>query len=156
MVVPRTAATATVALSMLLRATIGPLRLVPAKFKPALWCRKVALGLLAMAIALLTEAGAALTASGSNDNVDTEPAGLAVTGLYSYARNPMYETLVLVVMPAISLALNSAWLLVLTPWLHCYLTLVVVPHEEALLLKLFRDAWDDYRMRTSKWWLLPF
>jgi protein-S-isoprenylcysteine O-methyltransferase Ste14 len=72
------------------------------------------------------------------------------TGIYSRTRNPIYLSMLLVMLSSAAFA-NSAWLLVSGVALFFLLHFGVVKREESYLSEKFGSEYDDYRRRVRRW-----
>lgn len=71
-------------------------------------------------------------------------------GPYRFTRNPMYLGLTIAYV-GLSLALNTAWPLLLLPILLWLLTKTVIEEEEKYLAATFGDEYVAYRKRVRRW-----
>jgi protein-S-isoprenylcysteine O-methyltransferase Ste14 len=78
------------------------------------------------------------------------PTELVVTGLYRLSRNPMYASL-LVVLIGEALLFASPWLAAWAAIVFLAFHLRVVIYEEPTLADTFGASWHDYRDRTPRW-----
>ena len=76
------------------------------------------------------------------------------SGLYAYTRNPLYLLAVFVQLPMLGVAFDSAWLVYSAFALFVYLQMVVIPGEEAFLLRNYGEEYATYLNSTPRW-LLP-
>ena len=95
-------------------------------------------------------AGGELASSGSG-TMFTPVGGLATGGIYQVTRNPMYVSLVFVALPTMSVVLDTAWPLILSPLTFSYLNFVVIAAEEALLRKSFGEQYEQYCRSVPRW-----
>lgn len=72
------------------------------------------------------------------------------SGVYRFSRNPIYVAMLLIVL-ALALGANSAWLLVAAVVLFVLLRFGVVQREERYLSAKFGAAYDDYRAGVRRW-----
>ena len=72
---------------------------------------------------------------------------LKTDGMYFICRNPMYATLILLIIPGLSLIINS-WLIITASILMYILLRVFIKEEEEFLLNKFGQVYIDYRNRT--------
>jgi protein-S-isoprenylcysteine O-methyltransferase Ste14 len=78
------------------------------------------------------------------------PIVLVVWGLFRISRNPMYISVVTLILGEALLfvsALLVVWAMVVLLAFH----LRVVRYEEPALARTFGAAWDDYRLRVPRW-----
>ena len=71
-------------------------------------------------------------------------------GPYRFTRNPMYLGLTLSYC-GLSLALNTAWPLILLPLMLWLLVKTVIEHEEKYLAETFGDDYLAYKKRVRRW-----
>jgi protein-S-isoprenylcysteine O-methyltransferase Ste14 len=90
----------------------------------------------------------AVRAAGDVD-VD-EPTSLVQTGPYAWSRNPMYVGWTLIDL-GVGLLANTAWIPRLVLAVGLYTHLVVVRHEERVLVKRFGDAYREYCERVPRY-----
>jgi protein-S-isoprenylcysteine O-methyltransferase Ste14 len=77
-------------------------------------------------------------------------AALVVGGIYRFTRNPIYIAFLLIV-AALAVGYNNAWLLLSALVLFVLLQFGVVKYEERYLLGKFGGAYEDYRRRVRRW-----
>jgi protein-S-isoprenylcysteine O-methyltransferase Ste14 len=75
---------------------------------------------------------------------------IVTSGIYRFTRNPIYLGFLLMV---IGLPLNSGliWGFVVAPFYMMLMTRLVIEHEEAYLLKKFKDQYTGYKSRVRRW-----
>lgn len=73
---------------------------------------------------------------------------LLTTGLFKYSRNPMYVTIIFMIIPGLSLLLNS-WLLLLSIPLLLYILFKNLHEEEIYLEKTFGQDFISYKQKTA-------
>lgn len=79
---------------------------------------------------------------------------LMTTGTYGLCQNPLYASLLLMIIPALSLLLNS-WL-ILTSGIVGYLIFKrLIRQEYTELEKVFGDAYLEYKSRTPEFFPFP-
>ena len=78
------------------------------------------------------------------------PSSLVVRGPYTFTRNPMYVAMTLLYLGA-TLAIGTAWALVLLPLPLLILNAVVIPFEERRLSQTFGDDYRRYTERVRRW-----
>ena len=78
------------------------------------------------------------------------PTRVVVTGPYAYSRNPMYVAWTLVY-AAITVLVNTWWLLRLLPALLVYTHACVIRREEKQLEASFGEAYRAYRRRVRRY-----
>jgi protein-S-isoprenylcysteine O-methyltransferase Ste14 len=75
---------------------------------------------------------------------------LVVTGIYRWTRNPIYIAFLLIVL-ALAVGANNAWLLLSAIVLFVLLHFGVVKREEHYLSTKFGSIYDDYSRRVRRW-----
>ena len=103
------------------------------------------LALLLLGLGLIAWAMAAAR----NIRID-RPTALVTLGPYALSRNPMYVGWALCSL-AVSLLVNSRWLLVTTSAAGLYHHLHEIPKEEEFLLAHFGEEYESYRRRTRRY-----
>jgi protein-S-isoprenylcysteine O-methyltransferase Ste14 len=77
--------------------------------------------------------------------------GLATSGeVYSRTRNPLYLVVVWI-MTALSVLVNSWWFLVASALFWSYAQFWVIPVEERFLKERFGKKYDEYCHKTPRW-----
>jgi len=80
-----------------------------------------------------------------------KPTGtIVVSGIYGFTRNPLYISLLLIVL-AIGIGANDAWLLLSFVGLFLLLHFGVVIAEERYLSEKFGTRYDEYRRSVRRW-----
>ena len=75
---------------------------------------------------------------------------IVTSGIYGFTRNPIYIGFHLVVL-AVAVAANNAWLFVSALLLFVLLQFGVVRAEERYLSGKFGAEYDEYRRRVRRW-----
>ena len=75
---------------------------------------------------------------------------IVVSGIYRFTRNPIYVGFLIVVL-AVGVGANNAWLLLSFIALFVLLHFGVVKAEERYLSEKFSDSYDEYRRRVRRW-----
>jgi protein-S-isoprenylcysteine O-methyltransferase Ste14 len=81
---------------------------------------------------------------------DREASRLVVTGPYRYSRNPMYVGMTSVY-SGVALITNSAWALLLLPFVLIFVATRVIGREERYLKRTFGEAYAEYCRRVRRW-----
>ena len=110
----------------------------------------LAVGLAITKFVVLDGAGGELSKAGSG-TLFTPVEGLATEGLYAVTRNPMYSALIFLALPMLSVVVNTAWPLLLSPLTFCYLNFVVIAAEEKLLSEAFGSQYSEYKNKVPRW-----
>lgn len=88
--------------------------------------------------------------AGTNVNVRKPATVIVKDGVYRYTRNPMYFSMVLLLI-ALSLLLSNLWILILTPVFIGVMQKGVIEREESYLEKKFGSEYGDYKKTTRRW-----
>lgn len=80
---------------------------------------------------------------------------LMITGPYRLCQNPLYASLVLIVIPALSLILNS-WLVLTSSIVGIILMKLFIKSEYRELEKFFGEDYLKYKSETPEFFPLPF
>lgn len=75
---------------------------------------------------------------------------LVTNGPYRFSRNPLYVTLIFLLIPGLALALNS-WLVVTASIIACILFRIYIHEEEELLERIFGEEFSSYKSRTGRY-----
>ena len=75
---------------------------------------------------------------------------LETDGIYSYSRNPMYFSLLLLY-SGLAALLGNWWTFILIPFLIVTVQLSVIRKEELYLASAFGEQYDEYRKRVRRW-----
>lgn len=114
---------------------------------PRLW---LAVGLFAAALSLAAWGLLTFKRQGTTPDPNGVASALLTTGPYRFTRNPLYLGLS-ATLAALSLFLDSAWVLLLVPALILLLDRLVIAREEARLQVQFGEAYQAYRGRVRRW-----
>lgn len=80
---------------------------------------------------------------------------LVTTGAYSLCQNPLYASLILFIIPALSLLLNS-WLVLTTSFAGYILFRIFIRTEYNELEKIFGESYLKYKNETPEFFPFPF
>jgi len=85
-------------------------------------------------------------------NVDVrKPANTIVTeSVYSYSRNPMYLSMVILLI-AFTFLVNALWIAILIPFFMMVMQKGVIEREETYLENKFGEKYLDYKKRVRRW-----
>ena len=85
-------------------------------------------------------------------NVDVrKPSTTVVTGgIYKHTRNPMYVSMVLLLI-AFSILLNNIWITILTPFFIIVIQKGVIEREEIYLEDKFGTEYTSYKKNVRRW-----
>ncbi len=75
---------------------------------------------------------------------------LVTWGPYRFTRNPMYVGLTLAYLGEAAM-LKQVWPALLLPFTLAYLNWTVIPIEETKLGEVFKDEYEQYRLRVRRW-----
>jgi protein-S-isoprenylcysteine O-methyltransferase Ste14 len=88
--------------------------------------------------------------AGTNVDVRKPVTVIVKGGIYRYTRNPMYLSMVILLV-ALSLLLNNLWILVLTPFFIGVMQKGVIEREETYLEKKFGSTYVEYKKTVRRW-----
>ena len=147
-----------VALGFLLKACLPQRPLLPRPLRGLALRLAVFAAGLGFMLSTLSATDAELKRRGHGVNFAAIPEkdGLATGGPFSWSRNPIYAAGMLALLPAVCIASNSVYLLLAAMPLPLYLQFVVIPAEEALLARLFGDAYAGYCASVPRWVAVPW
>jgi protein-S-isoprenylcysteine O-methyltransferase Ste14 len=78
------------------------------------------------------------------------PQHLVIVGLYRFSRNPMYVSVLLILIGwAVSFRLRSLWIYALIVAIAFHIRVVVA--EEPALARMHGEDWTRYRQRVRRW-----
>lgn len=80
---------------------------------------------------------------------------LVTGGAYSLCQNPLYASIILFIIPALSFLMNS-WLVLTTSFAGYVLCKVYIDKEYHELEKFFGEEYLEYKKRTPEFFPLPF
>ena len=124
--------------------------LVPAEFLPEPWT--LLIGAPAVVLALALFAWAVVTMRREGASIPTgEPTGLIVVrGPYRFSRNPIYFSMVLLLV-AVGVWANSVWFLLFAVGAAGLLSWGVIRPEERYLERKFGDRYGNYKTAVRRW-----
>ncbi len=73
---------------------------------------------------------------------------LVTTGMFAFSRNPMYLTVIFMILPGLALVLNS-WLIFSSSVLMLVLFLVLIGEEDRYLAAAFGGEYEEYKKKTG-------
>ena len=86
-----------------------------------------------------------------NTLITIKPASsLQTTGIYSFTRNPMYLSLLLIY-TGIALLAGNWWTLLSVPLLAVLITRFIIRNEEKYLERAFGQTYLDYKLKVRRW-----
>ena len=86
-----------------------------------------------------------------NTLVTIKPANVLETrGIYSYSRNPMYVSLVLLYI-GLAVFLGNWWTYILLPVLILVIQTYVIKKEEEYLQRAFEEEYKVYKQKVRRW-----
>lgn len=124
---------------------IFPFQLLP---NPINFISGLAMICIAFALALWT--GVTLKQAGTHIHIRHPTLTLVTHGPYRFSRNPMYLSLLLLII-GISLLFNFIWFLLCIPLIVFLVNVFVIQHEECNLEKLFGQAYTQYQCKARRW-----
>ncbi len=125
--------------------TIYPVHILPPHITTPL-----AINLLVWSVLIGAGGFYALRKAKTNVNVRKPTTSIVTTGVFNFTRNPLYLSLVLLMLTLGALA-NSLWIIVLTVPFIVVLTKGVIEREEEYLEHKFRDEYTSYKSRVRRW-----
>jgi protein-S-isoprenylcysteine O-methyltransferase Ste14 len=124
--------------------------LAPARMLPTLVALALGLAVIAGSVVLAIVAAREIVRAGTALDVRKTTTALVESGVFRFSRNPVYLSMVLLVV-GVGLALNSFWSLLLAVPTSYALYLVAIRFEERYLEAKFGDAYRAYRERVPRW-----
>ncbi|MCL4246465.1 MAG: isoprenylcysteine carboxylmethyltransferase family protein [Candidatus Dadabacteria bacterium] len=91
-----------------------------------------------------------MSRAGTNIDVRKPATAIVTGGVYSFTRNPMYLSMVLILIAGAFL-LNNLWLLIAVPVFVAVMQWGVIEREERYLEKKFGDVYTAYKSRVRRW-----
>jgi protein-S-isoprenylcysteine O-methyltransferase Ste14 len=131
--------------------------LVAAHFKPfpflhlGVWPRVLLCVVLSLLAAVVIFSGIRqLIRNHEHPSPYTPTGAIVASGVYRFTRNPIYVGFLIVVL-AVGVGANNAWLSISFVALFLLLHFGVVRPEERYLSVKFGDSYDEYRRRVRRW-----
>jgi protein-S-isoprenylcysteine O-methyltransferase Ste14 len=124
--------------------------LAPARMLPALIALLLGLAVIAGSLALGVVAAREIVRAGTAIDVRNTTTALVESGIFQFSRNPVYLSMVVLVV-GVGLALNSFWSLLLALPTGYTLDRLAIRPEEPYLEAKFGDAYRAYRERVPRW-----
>ena len=91
-----------------------------------------------------------MSKAGTNIDVRKPSTAIVTGGVYSFTRNPMYLSMVLILIAGAFL-LNNLWLLIAVPLFVLVMQRGVIQREEHYLEKKFGEVYTAYKSRVRRW-----
>lgn len=88
--------------------------------------------------------------AGTNVDVRKPSTTVVTEGIYRYTRNPMYVSMVLLLV-ALSVLLNNIWITIITPFFVIVIQNGVIEREERYLEDKFGTNYTSYKKRVRRW-----
>lgn len=88
--------------------------------------------------------------SGTNVDVRKPVNTIVTTSVYSYTRNPMYLSMVILLI-GFAFLLGALWIAILIPFFMIVMQKGVIEREEAYLENKFGDLYLRYKNRVRRW-----
>ena len=129
---------------------VGHFKPFPLFQNPGLLPRIATCALLVVAGGLLFSAILQFTTHKEHPSPYKPTHAILSTGVYRFTRNPIYVSLLIVVI-AVAIGFNSLWVLSSIVPLFLLLQFGVVLPEEKYLSTKFGNGYDDYRRRVRRW-----
>lgn len=123
----------------------------PARLLPARWLG-LAIGLPVLALGIILNVAAIRTLlRAKTDLAFKKPTSLIVkNGPYGWSRNPIYLSALLQFV-GLSFAVNTVWLLAVTPLLFLYFQFWVIAREGRYLERTFGEEYRAYKSEVRQW-----
>ena len=126
-------------------------RLIPLPFLPEsvprIWAGSA---VLVLGLALGASAIATLRQAGTRVETSKPTTAIVSRGPYRVTRNPIYLGM-LAILIGLTIALNTAWLLVALVPFYLIIRFGVIAREEAYLERKFGDTYLSYKSRVRRW-----
>ena len=110
---------------------------------------------VAVAVALVIQAARQLVREGTAFDARKSTTSIVTTGVYQFTRNPVYLSMMMLLVVGIALILNSPWALLLVIPTGGALHLAAIRPEERYLERKFDGAYQSYRDAVPRWLSLP-
>ncbi len=123
---------------------------VSTQWLPAGLSRTLGWILIACGLTLATSALTLFFRRRTTVRPDRPATALVTSGPYKFTRNPMYVSQVLVY-AGLAILWQSAWALVLLPFVVIYIDRRVIRREESHLEQRFGKEYREYRTRIRRW-----
>jgi len=88
--------------------------------------------------------------AGTNVDVRKPAKAIVKVSVYSYTRNPMYLSMVILLI-AFTFLFNALWIALLIPFFIVVMQKGVIEREEAYLENKFGDEYVQYKNRVRRW-----
>ena len=88
--------------------------------------------------------------AGTNVDVRKPATAIVTRSVYSYTRNPMYLSMVILLV-AFTLLLNALWIAVMIPFFMIVMQKGVIEREETYLENKFGNQYIEYKKRVRRW-----
>ena len=110
------------------------------------------LGIVVLAISFLLAIATLRSLRRANTGVHIrhESIALVTSGTYHFSRNPLYLSLLLLII-ASGLLLNAFWIIASTPLIIGLVSHLVIRHEEHYLEQQFGSRYRKYCQRVRRW-----
>jgi protein-S-isoprenylcysteine O-methyltransferase Ste14 len=128
--------------------------LAPAPILPANVTVPLGLGVVAASIALVILAAREIVRARTAFDARKATTALVESGVFRFSRNPVYLSMVLLVI-GVGLILNSFWSLLFAIPTGSALCLTAIRPEERYLEAKFGDAYRTFRSRVPRWFSVP-
>ncbi len=88
--------------------------------------------------------------AGTNVDVRKPTKAIVTVGVYSYTRNPMYLSMVILLIAFTFLA-NALWIAISIPFFMIIMQKGVIEREEAYLQNKFGEEYIQYKNQVRRW-----
>lgn len=124
--------------------------LKPLHFLPQWWTGPVGLSALVLAAVMALTAKRALKLAQTNVDPRQPTTCIVTTGPYRLTRNPLYLSLVLIVL-GVACAVNALWIVITLIPVLMTVHFGVIKREETYLTRKFGSVYRDYQKRVRRW-----
>ena len=124
---------------------IFPLHFIHGPLRTIVGAIFLAYSVLVMGLAMLQ-----MRKAGTNINVRKPTTAIVTDGIYRFTRNPMYLSMVLL-MIAVSVLVSNIWIFILTPVFAVIMQKGVIEQEERYLEEKFGAEYTNYKKSTRRW-----
>lgn len=123
---------------------------MPLHFMPVAQTGLVGFAFLLVAALIALSAKRAMHAAQTNINPRKPTTSIVTSGPYRFSRNPLYLSLVLILIGS-ACAADAAWILIMLLPVLAIVQVGVIQREEAYLTRKFGDEYVQYTKRVRRW-----
>jgi len=116
------------------------------------WLMQIILGIIPIIIAIKIAKSAkeAMQQAKTPIHPSKPTTAIVTSGSYSFSRNPLYVTFLLLQI-ALAILINSLWILIFIIFLFIVLDFWVIEREEAYLERKFGSVYLSYKTKVRRW-----